>query len=105
MQWQPSQQPDEMSAAPYAVANTYNYPSYGGADQNWQNNSQPYSTNAAPAQPNQFAQNQATKAQNICGEADGVRYEILYRDVNSIVQCHLQPNASMNIEAGGTCVH
>lgn len=60
-------------------------------NQNWQNNSQPYPTSAAPAQPNQVAQNQATKTQNICGEADGVRYEILYRDVNSIVQCHLQP--------------
>lgn len=43
---------------------------------------------------------QQDKMQTVSGSADGIGYQVLYRDVNSIVQCQLQQNASINIAAG-----
>ena len=56
--------------------------------------------NTYPGQAKPTAPTAADKRSNLTGEAEGVRYTILYRDVNSIVQCQLQPNARVNITAG-----
>lgn len=76
------------------------YPSYQGPDagSQWQQPQQSYATN--PAQSNSTVPNIASETKAISGEAEGLRYTILYRDVNTIVQCQLQPNASINITAG-----
>lgn len=56
--------------------------------------------NVAPVQAVQCMPNRVDDTQELRGEADGVRFRILYRDVNSIVECQLQPNACINIAAG-----
>ena len=97
MQWQPVSQPGWMNAAPeqqQAYPSNYN----SSTNLQWQPPSQPYPMNPAPAQSN--IPNKGPDVQTISGEAEGIRYEILYRDVNSVVRCHLQPNASINITAG-----
>lgn len=68
----------------------------------WQAPTQPYSS-SGPGQSggsSYGAPNKGSGVQNISGEAEGVSYEISYRDVNSIVTCQLQSNASINIKAG-----
>lgn len=57
-------------------------------------------SNPAPAQANYDGSDKGSNARNMSGEADGVRYTISHRDVNSIVTCQLQPNASINLTAG-----
>lgn len=56
--------------------------------------------NIVPSQVNQSMLNRASDTRDLGGEAEGVRFRILYRDVNSIVECQLQPNARINIAAG-----
>ena len=56
--------------------------------------------NIAPGQVQQGMPDRTTDTQDLSGEAEGVRFRILYRDVNSIVECQLQPNARINIAAG-----
>lgn len=80
-----------MYAAPYYVT---------GANPQWQTPSTPHAMLPAPAQVNYDGSDKGSSARNISGEADGVRYTISYRDVNSIVTCQLQPNASINLTAG-----
>lgn len=81
------------------------YPSYYNSNANlqqWQPPSQPTFApqNTYPGQEVQSTPSTASGTRNLSGEAEGVRYNILYRDVNSIVQCHLQPNTRINIAAG-----
>ena len=56
--------------------------------------------NTVSGQFQQSVLNRASDTQDLRGEAEGVRFRILYRDVNSIVECQLQPNARINIAAG-----
>ena len=56
--------------------------------------------NTLSGQFQQSVPNRASDTQDLRGEAEGVRFRILYRDVNSIVECQLQPNARINIAAG-----
>ena len=56
--------------------------------------------NIVPSQVNQSMPNRASDTRDFGGEAEGVRFRVLYRDVNSIVECQLQPNARINIAAG-----
>lgn len=74
------------------------YPSYNGSNTNsqWQPSAQQYS----PAPPQAQTPHNSSDVQALSGDSDGIRYEVLYRDVNSIVRCQLQPNASINITAG-----
>ena len=97
MQWQSNQQPGSMYAA---LGQQQAYPSYHNSNTNPQRQppSQPYPMTSDPAQSSM--PNNTPDAQIIGGEAEGIRYEILYRDVNSIVRCRLQPNSSINITAG-----
>lgn len=91
MQWQPSQQPAPM----YSMNQQQAYPSYDNAGQQWQHPQQSYQNNAPPQSyqnnaPQQSYQSQsqqsssvipniASETRTISGEADGVRYTILYR--------------------------
>ena len=71
---------------------------YGSTAQPYNNSGSMY--NVAPVQAVQCMPNRVDDTQELRGEADGVRFRILYRDVNTIVECQLQPNACINIAAG-----
>ena len=102
MQWQPPAQSGSMYNAPGQQQQQQQaYPNQYG--QNTQNQWQPppYQmppSDLTPSQP--AAPNKGTETRTITGEAEGIRYEILYRDVNTMVRCQLQSNASINITAG-----
>lgn len=91
MQWQPSQQPAPM----YSMSQQQAYPSYDNAGQQWQNPQHAYQNNATqqsyqnnapqqsyqsqPQQSSSVVPNTSSETRTISGEADGVRYTILYR--------------------------
>lgn len=87
------------------------YGSPASPDTNWQQQSpgQPrdYSGpkyNVVPGQADQCIPNTSADLQELRGEAEGVGFRVLYRDVNSVVACQLQPNARIFIAAGSMVV-
>ena len=102
MQWQPSPQSGPMypynAPGQQQAYSTYDYQGNNNNNSQWQPPSQSYQFNTAHAPPHGPSKN--PESQPITGEAEGIRYEILYRDVNTLVRCQLRPNTSIHITAG-----